>query len=76
MNLEISGHTDNIGTSEYNLKLSQRRASAIVDYLVGKGVDARRLKAVGYGRQQPLASNDDESEGRELNRRVEFRVTP
>ena len=72
--VEISGHTDNIGTKAVNKRLSQRRAKVVVDYLVGKGIDASRLSAVGYGEERPLASNDDEQEGRELNRRVEFKV--
>jgi outer membrane protein OmpA-like peptidoglycan-associated protein/tetratricopeptide (TPR) repeat protein len=72
--VEISGHTDNIGSKSVNKRLSQRRAQVVVDYLVGKGIDASRLKAVGYGEERPLASNDDEKEGRELNRRVEFKV--
>ncbi len=74
LQIEISGHTDNIGSKTYNKNLSQRRANAVKDYLVQKGVDARRITAVGYGEEQPLASNDDEKEGRELNRRVEFKV--
>lgn len=73
--VEISGHTDNIGPAEYNKRLSQRRANAVVEYLIGKGVDRRRLIAKGYGEEKPLASNDDEVMGRELNRRVEFKVT-
>ena len=75
MQIEISGHTDNIGSKTYNKYLSQKRANAVKDFLVKKGVDARRISAVGYGEERPLASNDDEKEGRELNRRVEFRVT-
>lgn len=74
MEIEISGHTDNIGGKAYNKALSQKRANAVKDYLVKKGIDARRIKAVGYGEERPLASNDDEKEGRELNRRVEFKV--
>lgn len=74
MEIEISGHTDNIGGKAYNKSLSQRRANAVKDYLVKKGIDSRRIKAVGYGEERPLASNDDEKEGRELNRRVEFKV--
>ncbi|UII32979.1 OmpA family protein [Fulvivirga ulvae] len=74
MEIEISGHTDNIGSKDYNKTLSQRRANAVKDYLVKKGIDARRVTAVGYGEERPLASNDDEKEGRELNRRVEFKV--
>jgi outer membrane protein OmpA-like peptidoglycan-associated protein len=72
--VEIAGHTDNIGVKEYNYDLSYRRAKAVVDALKTKGIDPSRLKAVGHGEDKPLASNDDEREGRELNRRVEFRV--
>lgn len=72
--VEISGHTDNIGTKNYNMFLSRKRAEAVKDFLTGKGIDARRIKATGYGESRPLASNDDEKEGRELNRRVEFLV--
>ena len=72
--VEISGHTDAIGNDKFNKQLSQRRANAVVDYLAKKGIDRRRLTAVGYGEEKPLASNDDEEEGRELNRRVEFRI--
>jgi len=72
--VEISGHTDNIGTGAYNTFLSRRRAEAVKDFLTGKGIDPRRVKAAGYGETKPLASNDDEKDGRELNRRVEFLV--
>jgi outer membrane protein OmpA-like peptidoglycan-associated protein len=72
--VEISGHTDNYGHWQYNTKLSQKRAEAVKDYLTKKGIDSRRIKAVGYGESKPLATNDDEDEGRELNRRVEFKV--
>ncbi len=72
--IEIAGHTDNWGPRAYNKDLSQKRAQAIVDYLVKQGIEAPRLIARGYGEAQPLASNDDEAEGRELNRRVELRV--
>jgi len=74
MIIEIGGHADNFGSKTYNTTLSQRRANAVKDYLTKKGIDARRIKAVGYGESKPLASNDDEDEGRELNRRVEFKV--
>jgi len=74
MVVEIGGHTDAVGTKDYNINLSQRRAQAVKDYLVKKGIDTRRVKPVGYGKSKPLASNDDEEEGRELNRRVEFKV--
>ncbi len=74
LKVEISGHTDKIGTKAYNKDLSQRRANAVKNYLVNKGIDARRIVSMGYGEEKPLASNDDELEGRELNRRVEFVV--
>jgi outer membrane protein OmpA-like peptidoglycan-associated protein len=74
MIVEIAGHTDNIGEKEYNYDLSYRRAKAVVDVLRSKGISSERIKAVGYGEDRPLASNDDEQEGRELNRRVEFEV--
>jgi outer membrane protein OmpA-like peptidoglycan-associated protein len=74
LRVEISGHTDFVGDDAYNKELSQRRATAVVNYLIKKGIDASRLAAQGYGEEKPLASNDDEHEGRELNRRTEFRV--
>ncbi|NJN26526.1 MAG: OmpA family protein [Cyclobacteriaceae bacterium] len=72
--IEIAGHTDNIGGKDFNLWLSKRRAQAIVDYMVRKGQSEGRFLVEGYGEERPLASNDDEEMGRELNRRVEFRV--
>ncbi len=72
--VEIRGHTDVIGSKAYNKQLSERRAQAVKSYLVSKGVDTRRITTVGFGSEQPLASNDDENEGRELNRRVEFKI--
>lgn len=72
--VEIAGHTDNVSSASFNLKLSQKRAEAVRDFLIAKGIAAQRVKAVGYGEERPLASNDDEIEGRELNRRVEFEV--
>lgn len=74
LQVEIAGHTDFVGSKIFNKKLSQRRADAVKSFLVSKGVDPRRIKAVGYGEDKPLASNDDELEGRSINRRVEFRV--
>lgn len=74
LRVEISGHTDNFGSAAYNMKLSQKRAQAVKDFLVSKGIDPRRVTVRGYGETRPLASNDDEKEGRELNRRVEFKV--
>ena len=72
--IEIAGHTDNVGPKAYNQQLSQARAQAIVDYLVAQGVTVEQLIAKGYGEDDPIASNDDEKDGRELNRRVEMRV--
>lgn len=73
MKVEIAGHTDNYGSDQYNQELSQRRADAVKDYLIEKGVNAGNLRATGYGESQPVASNDDDF-GREQNRRVEFRI--
>ncbi len=72
--IEISGHTDNVGGKEFNKGLSERRAQAVVNYMIRKGQSEGRFLVEGYGEEQPLASNDDEEWGRELNRRVEFRV--
>ncbi|WP_019947608.1 OmpA family protein [Hymenobacter aerophilus] len=74
LRLEISGHTDNVGNAAYNKDLSQRRAKAVVDYLVGKGVEKSRLTFAGYGDTQPVAPNTTKA-GRQLNRRTEFKVT-
>jgi OmpA-OmpF porin, OOP family len=71
--IEIRGHTDNVGADGANQKLSEERAKSVVDYLVGKGINATRLSSKGFGETQPTASNDT-AEGRALNRRVEFRV--
>ncbi len=71
--VEIGGHTDPIGTRDYNLKLSQQRAEAVRQYLISKGVPAEQLKAQGYGESQPVADNESD-EGRARNRRVEFRI--
>jgi outer membrane protein OmpA-like peptidoglycan-associated protein len=73
--VEISGHTDNVGNAAYNKSLSQKRADAVREHLITNGVAANRVSSVGFGEEKPLASNDDEREGRELNRRVEFKVT-
>jgi len=71
--IEISGHTDNKGSAEYNKKLSESRAISVVNYLVSKGVANNRLKYMGYGFEQPIATNDTD-EGRQLNRRTEFKI--
>ena len=74
LRISVEGHTDNIGTQQYNMVLSERRAQAVVDYLVRNGISADRLVAKGYGKSRPIVSNDDEIDGRELNRRVEFKI--
>jgi len=67
----IEGHTDSVGSAEYNLKLSQRRAEAVRNYLISKGISPDRLEAVGYGETRPIASNRTAA-GRAKNRRVEI----
>jgi OOP family OmpA-OmpF porin len=74
LHLDIKGYTDSTGSAAYNLKLSQRRAEAVKAYLVSKGINPASLTAKGYGKADPIASNDT-TEGRALNRRVEFEVT-
>lgn len=71
LRLEIQGHTDNIGTIEYNQNLSEKRAKAIYNALVERGVEAKRLRWRGFGMSQPIAPNDTE-EGRAKNRRTQF----
>ena len=74
MIIEVGGHTDNIGSDQYNQTLSERRANAVLKFIVSKGIDAGRITALGFGEKRPRASNDDEKNGREVNRRVEFRI--
>jgi outer membrane protein OmpA-like peptidoglycan-associated protein len=70
---EIYGHADSMGSSAYNMDLSQKRAQAVVNYLTAKGVTPDRLTAKGFGESQPAAPNST-SEGREKNRRVELKI--
>ena len=74
INVEIGGHTDSRGSDEYNEKLSERRSESVMQYLIGRGVAAERMSAHGYGESTPVADNETD-EGRELNRRVELKVT-
>ncbi|MGA0046231.1 MAG: OmpA family protein, partial [Candidatus Kapaibacteriota bacterium] len=71
--IELSGHTDNVGSPAANQRLSQDRVDSVREYLVQNGIDPKRLKAVGYGARKPLANNSTE-EGRQQNRRVEFKI--
>ncbi|HRI31998.1 MAG TPA: OmpA family protein [Candidatus Kapabacteria bacterium] len=69
--IEVSGHTDNIGKANENQTLSEQRAKSVYDYLLSLGVPAKRLKTKGYGSSKPLTNNSTE-QGRSRNRRVEF----
>ncbi len=73
LKIEISGHTDNVGSATYNQQLSENRAKAVVNYLKKKGMAADRLQYKGYGFTQPIATNDT-PEGRQMNRRTELKV--
>ncbi len=77
--IELSSHTDSKGSDAYNLKLSEGRAKSVVDYMISKGIMAKRLVAKGYGETRPIASNtfedgSDNPDGRALNRRTEFEI--
>jgi outer membrane protein OmpA-like peptidoglycan-associated protein len=78
INVRIAGHTDSIGSDEYNQRLSERRAQAVKQYLVSKGIAASRLSTEGRGEQEPIAPNTkdgrDNPEGRAMNRRAELKV--
>jgi outer membrane protein OmpA-like peptidoglycan-associated protein len=74
MTIEIGGHTDNVGTPESNLKLSQERAESVRNYIISKGVSGSRVTAVGYGQSVPVADNSSD-EGRQKNRRTEVKIT-
>lgn len=73
MKIEIGGHTDGKGSIEYNQRLSESRAKQVVDYLIEKGIEPRRLQYKGYGKLKPIDTNDTE-EGRARNRRVEIKI--
>jgi len=70
--VEISGHTDNIGSNEQNMALSQRRADSVRFWLIQKGIEPDRIIAKGYGEDFPRVPNDSR-ENRSLNRRIEFK---
>ena len=73
--VEVDGHTDSVGKPDYNQTLSERRATAVAQSLIGKGIKQERTITVGAGETRPVASNDTES-GRALNRRVELTLLP
>lgn len=73
LKIEISGHTDNVGSATHNQKLSENRASAVTDYLLKKGIGGGRMTFQGYGFTRPIAPNDT-PENRQLNRRTEFEI--
>jgi OmpA-OmpF porin, OOP family len=71
--IEMSAHTDSKGSDEYNFKLSDNRARSVMEYILSKGIAPNRINSQGYGETQPVATNDTD-EGRQLNRRVEFKI--
>ena len=73
MFIEIQGHTDNVGTEESNLKLSQDRADTVKNYLVNKGISNDRITSIGYGQSMPIDYNSSE-EGKAKNRRTSLKV--
>jgi outer membrane protein OmpA-like peptidoglycan-associated protein len=73
LRIMISGHTDNVGESATNIELSQQRANAVKEYMVGKGIDAGRIETRGAGPNEPVADNSTDK-GRQENRRIEFKL--
>lgn len=73
--VDIVGHTDSTGDDSYNQRLSERRASAVAQYLISRGVNPARVQSYGMGESQPIASNAT-AEGQQANRRVEILITP
>ncbi len=73
--VRVEGHTDSVGSDAYNMDLSIRRANAVKNLLVQRGVTENRIDAVGYGKTMPVATNDTEA-GRQKNRRVEIKIAP
>ena len=73
LTIEIYGHTDSAGLAKRNKELSGERAKAVADYLISLGLDASRIKSFGFGSSKPVSDNETEA-GRQLNRRVEFKL--
>src|SRR5260370_1405106 len=74
LHLQVEGHTDSVGGDDYNQQLSEHRAEAVRDYLVQQGISAPSIEAKGFGKTEPIASNET-PEGRQQNRRVELGVS-
>lgn len=73
--IDVDGHTDSVGNASYNMDLSNRRANSVANHLASRGIDPRRMSAMGYGMDRPIASNATEA-GRAQNRRVEISISP
>jgi outer membrane protein OmpA-like peptidoglycan-associated protein len=71
LHLQVEGHTDSVGSDDYNQQLSEKRAQAVRDYFIQQGISAAAIEARGFGKTQPIASNET-PEGRQQNRRVEL----
>jgi outer membrane protein OmpA-like peptidoglycan-associated protein len=71
--IEMSAHTDSYGSDDYNFKLSDNRARSVMEYILSKGIAPSRIISHGYGENMPVATNETD-EGRQLNRRVEFKI--
>ena len=71
--IEMSAHTDSRGSDDYNFKLSDNRARSVREYIISKGIAAKRIVSQGYGETKPVATNETD-DGRQLNRRVEFKI--
>jgi outer membrane protein OmpA-like peptidoglycan-associated protein len=74
LRLEVDGYTDSVGTDSYNMKLSEQRAGEVRGYLTGQGIAPENVAALGFGKENPVASNDTAA-GRQKNRRVELVVS-
>jgi outer membrane protein OmpA-like peptidoglycan-associated protein len=74
LKVELDGHSDVVGMERYNKNLSVKRAERVKTAMVKAGIAANRITVKGFGSDKPLAANDQEKEGRELNRRVEFKL--
>ena len=73
--IRVEGHTDSVGSDEYNMGLSQRRANSVKTLLIQQGIANNRIEVIGFGEAMPIATNDTEA-GRQMNRRVEIKIAP